>query len=255
MTQVGTGPEPIVPAFLSWGDGEGQLHFDVVMTEDHEFTAEVTDHNVEQGSDIVDNVRPNPSSITLDVFVSNTPIYAPGSDAEVGPLTLLLDPTGPLGAAQDQTLAARFNNLVANGDNHPSPTQLTANVLQFTADTDYVQNACNQLVTLMQTATLLNVTTPRRFYSDMVISSIRMHRDKSTGTGSDFTVTMRQIRIVQSAVVAAPLPSIARAAPTNALGKKDTTNASGPKESNFVHEGKANGSLTGTHSTGIPVAP
>lgn len=64
---------------------------DATATQDHTLDSEVTDHPVESGSDITDNVRAQPITVALDCIVSNTPIglvasqrdpaTAPGDDA------------------------------------------------------------------------------------------------------------------------------------------------------------------------------
>jgi hypothetical protein len=50
---------------------------DVVETEEHSLTSEITDHPVEEGSDVADNIRRKPRELTLTgAVVSNTPIGA-----------------------------------------------------------------------------------------------------------------------------------------------------------------------------------
>jgi hypothetical protein len=48
--------------------------FDQTVSEGHEATAEVTEHPVEKGSNVADHVRQNPQNLTLEMFVTNTPI-------------------------------------------------------------------------------------------------------------------------------------------------------------------------------------
>lgn len=227
--------EPIIPSYIAWGDPitdpttVGQLHFDAVLVEEHELTAEVTQHTVEQGSPIVDHVRPNPDEVTLTVFVSNTPIRSP--DGQVLPLTLALDPPGPSGLLAGGTSGLIGKGLQAIGLQDGFPSAITPNVLQFIGETDYVQNALKTLTQLRDTATLLSVVTPRKFYSNMVVRRIAMHRDAGTGTGAQFELSFLEVRIVSSNIVDAPLPTIAKAAPTVDKGKLDPTAASAPKQS------------------------
>jgi hypothetical protein len=47
---------------------------DATFSEDHMFDADVTDHPVEQGANIADNVRLKPYTVVLDCIVSDTPI-------------------------------------------------------------------------------------------------------------------------------------------------------------------------------------
>ena len=52
----------------------GTYTIDAALTEDHSFDNEVTTHPVERGSDVADNVRAQPISISIEGVVSNTPI-------------------------------------------------------------------------------------------------------------------------------------------------------------------------------------
>jgi len=47
---------------------------DVFIKEDHTFTNEVTDFPVESGGSISDNIRPRPTTLTVEGVVSNTPV-------------------------------------------------------------------------------------------------------------------------------------------------------------------------------------
>jgi hypothetical protein len=58
----------------------GGFIVDATLSEDHTFDADVTDHPVEQGANITDNVRPKPFTVAYDCIVSDTPI---------GPVALL----------------------------------------------------------------------------------------------------------------------------------------------------------------------
>ncbi len=47
---------------------------DAAISEDHSFDADVTDHPVETGADITDNIQAKPIQVTIDALVSDTPI-------------------------------------------------------------------------------------------------------------------------------------------------------------------------------------
>lgn len=228
MPQLGTGPEPIVSSFIGWGDplldpagAVGQLHFDAVLSEDHERTTLVTDHNVEQGINIVDHVRPNPDRLTLEVFISETPVES--NDFQL--LSLVLDLPQPDGGGN---VFGQAPGVISGGF---PPQQISATTYQTSNDFHYVQDAYNQLTTLRDTATLLSIATPKQFYSNMILETIRLRRDPRSGTSGYFTLEFRQIRVISSSIVAAPIPSVPRAAPTLVTGKKDPTQATAPKQS------------------------
>lgn len=235
----GTGREPVVSSFIAWGNpgldasASGQLHFDVVLSEEHEHGAEVSEHPVEQGVNIVDHVRPLADRVELEVFVSNTPIFS--DDAELGAMTIDVpqpdQDAGFLSILNGGTSGLIDKGLQKLGLIKGLPAQVSPLVMQFAGDTDYVQNAMNTLDQLRITATLLEVHTPRHFYSNMILERNTMHRDAGTGTGANFTLSFRNIRVVSSAIVDAPQPSIVTATPTLDKGKKDTAPAPTAKES------------------------
>jgi hypothetical protein len=257
MPMTGAGREPVVQAYIAWGDpltdpaaSLGQLHFDVVTQELHERTCEVTEHPVEQGVNIVDHVRPNTDRVSLEVFVSNTPVYS--TDGQVLPLTMSLDKPGQVTAAGNSSFFAGGTSalldvgLQAIGLQQGFPSSITANVLQFQGDIDYVQNCCNTLNRLRDTATLLSVVTPKQFYSNMIIDGDVMRRDAQSGTGAYFSLSFRQIRVVSSSIVDAPLPTIVRDTPVLDKGKKEAQAAPIQKESVARNlRGKATGFLSG----------
>lgn len=234
----GAARDPVVPAFLTWGDpvtdpsfAQGQLSFDAVLSEHHDLSAEVTDYAVEQGVAIVDHVRPNPDRITLETFVTNTPVYSVDAQDQQ-PLTLDIPypdqaPSGPgplggLFGGGFQAVSAALTR----------PTSASASVMKFDGDIDYVQNTLLQVQSLKDTATLLTIITPRNTYFNMILERISMERSRTTGsTGANFSLEFRQIRIVSSSVVAAPLPTIPRAIPTVNKGQKDPAAVAQPKQS------------------------
>jgi hypothetical protein len=233
----GSPRNPVSPTLIVWGnvgvdppDQTGSMGFDAVITEGHDRTAMVTEHTVEQGSAVVDHVRPNPQTLTLEVFISNVPITA-GADRDFLPYTLDLGTPGDGSFFEGGTGALIQAGLQALGFSKGTPTQATVTVLQFTEEIDYVRSGLELLTNLLNTATLLQVFTPRANYENMVLSGVRLHRDKNTGTSGFFTLDFKQIRIVSSKIVAAPLPSIVRATPPVNKAKKDTVVADGPRDS------------------------
>lgn len=235
--------EPVKSAYLTWGDpltdpasALGQLHFDVVISEEHTRGAEVTDHTVETGIAITDHVRPLPDLLELEVFVSETPIQS--SDAQVGPLPLQINPAGQQGGLlSGGTTALAGSALIAAGLlQSPYPNTITAQVLQFDTEHNYVNTCYDTLTRLRNTATIIAVVTPKEVYFNMVIARIEMHRDSSTGTSARFRIEMKEVRLVSSNIVSAPLPSIPRAGEINNLGKKDPSTPEPRKEAVFLHE-------------------
>ncbi len=266
---------PIVPAFIQWGDpvtdppsALGSLTFDVVLQEEHDRAAVVTDHAVESGINIVDNVRPLPDRITLDVFVSNSPLNSP--DAQRLPMPIDIPQSGQGGFLAGGTGALISGAVAAlsGPEGNPAdptnslqrffgftgslPTTLSPLVDQFIGDTDYVRTAMDTLKTLRDSATLLSVICPNVTYSNMILESIKLHRDKSTGTSSNATLEFREVRIVSSQIVDAPLPSIPRAAPSASTGSQSTTPTTGPKQSVLASAAVSSGLALPPPAAGFP---
>lgn len=93
--------------------------------------------------------------------------------------------------------------------------------------TDYVAKTISQLKLLLQSAQRIDVIGSKDFCSPMVITSLASSRDKDTGTGADITLTLREVRLVSTKVVAAPIPNLSARGGNPPLnkGKKDTKDA------------------------------
>lgn len=52
----------------------GSLVLDAVLSDSHEFTNEITDYPIEDGSNINDHIKRVPVSITINGFITNSPI-------------------------------------------------------------------------------------------------------------------------------------------------------------------------------------
>ena len=260
----GTFRERVLPTVIVWGDTvspkaprdvAGRDHSftlsgwgNVVLSEEHDRSAMVTEHTVEQGSNIIDHIRPNPKTLKLEVFISNTPaVWNP--DADFLPMTLDIPRAGQVNADGTPSFFAGGTGalidkgLQALGLAAGQPPQRTYHVLQFNGETDYAQIALDKFTELQTTGTLLQVFTPKAAYDNMVLSSIMMHRSAGTGTSATFTLEFREIHIVESLTVDAPLPTVVTATPNNNQGKKDTKTADGPKTSLLNKSANGNGQL------------
>ncbi len=68
--------QPVVPAFLSWVDDAGnpQQFVCFVKSEDYDFGADVTDHPIENGSNITDNVRVKNDEASVFFIETDSPV-------------------------------------------------------------------------------------------------------------------------------------------------------------------------------------
>jgi hypothetical protein len=60
--------------FTTAGNNLVLLELDVALSEEHQFNNEVTSFPIEDGSNITDHIKLNPEQITIEGFVTNSPI-------------------------------------------------------------------------------------------------------------------------------------------------------------------------------------
>lgn len=107
--------------------GQAQsLKFDVVESEEWDLGTTVTEHPVEQGPDIADNVRISLARVTLTVFATNEPIFENNYEtAQLLPQSITLDPPDQPPKPSDQIVAKEWEALIAE---RSAVTGLTAGV-------------------------------------------------------------------------------------------------------------------------------
>lgn len=242
------------------------LTFDVVKSETHTATVEVTEHKVETGPNISDNVRINLDGVSLEVFVSNAPIL---TDAERTAMVgndpsqyQLVNPYS--GTVQAATLtvpvynapipytpgglisaASNLATQVVSGRPKSNTRQVTANVLQFGVEFNAVADVLTILKNLINTSQLLTVTTSTQNYNNLLITSVSLSRDSETGTGAGIKIDFKQLRIVSSQTATAASatsatsatseakPSLPRAEPPESEGAQNPI-----EKDSFLEQGK-----------------
>lgn len=229
------------PAFLRWDDnGTQYLDFDVVKAETGEFLSELTEHAVEKGANISDHKKDNPTTLALEVFCTNTPIsqtFASGRETGgfVAELDLdvkqyrapLLDIGGD-GSINALPTPGRLINAGLSAVKDAFAVPDTVSVLQFPESVRYKEQL-DKLLALKAATTLITVITSAHEYSEMVLLRISPHKAAEDGDGYGFSLEFKSIRIVSTALVAAPVIAVPKAEPTVPKG------AQGPKDG----EGKA----------------
>jgi hypothetical protein len=189
------------------------VFFDVVLSENHDYSSETTDFAVEKGSNISDHVRDNPDKISLEVVVSNEPLS--DYSAKFGNTTIKTTQLGAfVGSLPVQveyftpditnlgTAVRALGSLISPSE--PPPSAL-AGVVQFsTAQSDIPANTLDTLLKLKSSATLVQLVTQKRLYDNVIISNVSMTRDANTGTAGKFKIEFKTLRIVDSVIVTAP---------------------------------------------------
>lgn len=244
-------------AFLYWTNKAGAtkiLWFDVVTEENHHLKAEITEHPVEEGINVTDNVRPEPDVVTLTCFISNAPIKVArevqtevkkegkliGAQAGTIQFGQKLEvktydpPLAPTPGSLINALTSAISNLLKG------KKEWKANIIKFDKDFDNVQDVYFALKELRDTAQRIEAITSVRSYKDMVVQDVTMPRTSEHGTGASVTIQLKEIRVVSTIKVKAPKPAELRGTDRKNNGAKGPSDADDPtKRESLLFKGAA----------------
>lgn len=169
------------------------LTIDATIQETHGSTADVTDHPVEEGSDVSDHKRDKPDTLKIEGLISNTPINR-------GQIT--------------RSLPRSF-------------VDTAAEALSNASRPGYAEAAYTTLRGLKESGKLITVITALRVYENMMLTELSAPRDSKTGDGLAFTASLRSVRLVRNRRVAITTadPTLAKAATKKKTGTKATKTA------------------------------
>lgn len=220
---------------ITWQDPEtgviGVIRLDAIQTESPEDSLTITDHPVEQGVNVVDHAREEPTRLSIEGKVSTIPNPAVDTDAgfqtielsvptrrEPGPQTIKLQPPQPpitpsvgglihagIGAIVGTSISAQFA-----GESQPSKATIKAQVFQQKSPRNRVRDVYEALLRVQSARTLVTVNTRDRDYFDMMIERVAKPRSVEAGSTATFQIDFKRIRIASSKTVAAPKPTEAR---------------------------------------------
>lgn len=132
---------------------------DCTVSENHNFTCDMTEEPVEQGAKITDHVQLKPKQLTIEGVISDAPL----GYAIVGNIQNIV-----------KTVASVFGGSVRSID------------------------AFNELEKLQESRVPFTVITGLKRYENMIMVDFDVQRTAETGRALHFKAIMRQIRIVQS---------------------------------------------------------
>ena len=206
--------DAVTSAAIQFGTPSQFLTFDVITSREHSGDTEVTDHPVETGPDVTDNVRPKPYEITLEAFVTATPIVG-GSLVSTA-----LNPavyTPPLSLTPGAAFAAVGQGITALSNAIFGAPSYNAQILTFADPFDSVGDTLTQLQSFHDNATILTLITAECTYDNVIMTSFKLGKKPETGSGATVAMSFKVLTIVQTSVVAAPTPAVVRGAvPLNA---------------------------------------
>lgn len=208
------------------------LEFEAVLNEQAEHSATVSEYVVEQGANAADHMRVDNKRVSLQAFVSNAPIRVGGFadmqtsfvELDVPKAEKGLAPTpGALLSAGASALASLLNG---------KPLYKAA-VLKAASTTNIPKEVMNLLEDWQERSVLGKVYLPWRTYESMVITKITPTRTPTTGDAAEFSIEFQEIRLVESKLVTAPIPTEVRGKVMKAKGKQPTSPVRdpGPKQS------------------------
>lgn len=221
------------------------IYFDLTISEMHQGSLEITSKPVERGSPITDNARQTLDSVTLVVFVTSSP-SRDRDDNSLGGRTVSVDldvPSPPPNPSLSAAVSAVGSAIVGLFSDSAGPVRANA-VLQFAKVFDARQDAEAALRMLQRDKLLCQVVTSFRSYTDMILESFDMPVDEDSGDGAEITLNFRQIRIVDSRLVNAPVAAQARGQKAKDKGHKDTKTPP-PKKGSLL--------LAAAQGAGIPI--
>lgn len=184
-------------AWLDDGNESQSLSFDVVSSETHEALMTLTDHPVEAGTNVVDNARELPKSMTIEGFISSKPLGSnPGASLTLQSFDLDI-PKKDIQPSLTSAIGA-ITDLIS-----PGPSAATA----LRASGDYpnrIKDTLEILSKLEVDRTLVSVVSNVTQADSMMITRLSVSRALSDGTGATFHIELRKVRLVSALSVAAP---------------------------------------------------
>lgn len=143
---------------------------DAVVSETHTRSNTVTDHPVEEGVNVSDHSRPEPDTLQVEMYISDTP------------------------TSLEQTQRAQ-KFMQQAGLNAGATTQGNSQISEVPGYSRAVRDRLDQY---RLQATLLTVTTAIKTYTSMVVQSISETRTAKDAEAFHATVTFKFIRVVQN---------------------------------------------------------
>ncbi len=203
------------------------FQFDQTRSETHTLVSEVVEHPIEQGANIADHVRQHPRELTVEVYISNTPIWPLGGSyvegGSVGPQPIPPRPPNPgsitgLGSAE-RALVGAVSSLFGGGSTYPT----SLHALAFPTPFDRIFEAYNFCLAIWEASSTFSVITSLYTYDDMVFTNVSIPRNEPGG--ASFNLQMKQVNTVTTNSVTSPAPTQARGAPPVNAGGQATAPA------------------------------
>lgn len=209
---------------VTWVDDNGAavtLELDVDTQETHDLVSDITEHPVEEGADVTDNVRPRLRRVSIEGFVTDTPLLTNPGVAEVAEFkTLELQiPDRPVQLSLSGGIQAGIG-AIGEAIFGPTPPK-KATMLTLDDFKSRKRAVYDALEDARIHARICRVLTSLHEYDNMLIESNTPTRSPDDGNGAVFSVVYKEIVQVTSDVVVAPVPAETLGATKKAAGAKN----------------------------------
>lgn len=214
--------------------GLGGFLFDAQGESTARLTAEITDHYTENNKAVQDHISIHPNRITLKGYVGEVVYTQPGKDhsflqTAVQKLTTVLAFLPAISASATLARGAITSPSTANLTLSDASNiyGLVKNLLGAVGDEARQQNTYQYFKALMLQGVLMGVQTPWEFMTNMAIESIVAVQGEQSKYISDFSVTMKQIRIAKTISKAYSTTSQGQSSPNDlsSQGNQSATNS------------------------------
>ena len=185
--------------------------FDIYGDETVNLTSEITDHTIEDNSQIQDHITLKPKRIVLrgyvgEVVYRNTKVFS-NVEQKLNEKLSVLDVFAPTVASQAKqvisTIANKANMFV---DTVKESVNKTVGAWSFIEGSPLFQTKQEQAFQyfskLWEAKVLVSVQTPFEFFNNMAIESVVALQREESQHISDFSITLKQIKKAQVKVVA-----------------------------------------------------
>jgi len=179
----------------------GEIVLDATISENHSYENIVTSHPIEDGSEISDHVISRPERLTMNGFITNSPVNFLGVA-----LNLIR------GIGRNRTEVA-FDELLKISQGKYDP------------------------ITGVRERELITIVSTLKVYTDMVMISITFPRDRTSGDSLRFTAEFQKLTKVTSETVVVPnlkAPATNKGVPTQSNGKQTATTPTTETQSTSV---------------------
>lgn len=189
--------------------GLGGFVFDVEGESIANLSADITDHYTEDNKAVQDHIAIKPKKITLKGYVGELIFH--GDDSATGFLETAVQKLTTL-TAYLPTLASSADQLV-NTFQQPSASDITLsdasnifglvkNLINAFGDQAQQAQGYSYFKALMEAKILMGVQTPWEFMTNMAIENVIAIQSEDTKTVTDFSVTLKEIRIAKTLTTA-----------------------------------------------------